>query len=227
MVMQSHCLVNAVALPPRMPGSNGCKWVCFWSERRTRVRFPNGELNWRPKADKVERPFRTPIRAKNPLDRPPLRAVPAGFSIWFARVRSSPQRFDSVLSIVVWCGVPSHHHIQGLGQSPGPFSCPKSPRHAGFRPSVLRVAFSPNDRNRLLSRPEPSLFSVWPAGRRRYISIQINNLRVTVQRQPRPPVRHQTSSSLPAAPPSRWAADSAETTAGSYTGAAARPGCSG
>ena len=29
---------------------------------------------------------------------------PAGFSIAFARVRSSPQRFDSVLSIVVWCG---------------------------------------------------------------------------------------------------------------------------
>ncbi len=36
------------------------------------------------------------------------------------------------------------HHIQGLGNSPGPFSCPKSPRHAGFRPPVLRVAISRN-----------------------------------------------------------------------------------
>jgi hypothetical protein len=33
---------------------------------------------------------------------------PEGFSIEFAMVRSSPQRFDCVLSIVVWCGVPPH-----------------------------------------------------------------------------------------------------------------------
>lgn len=109
--MQSHCPVNAVALPSRTPGSNGCKWVCFWSGQRTRVRFPNRELNWRRKADEVERPFRAPIRAKNLLDRPRRRGVQAGFSIEFARVRSSPQRFDSVLSIVVWCGVPSHHQF--------------------------------------------------------------------------------------------------------------------
>lgn len=37
---------------------------------------------------------------KNPLDRLRPMAVPAGFSIRFAPVRSSPQRFDSVLSIV-------------------------------------------------------------------------------------------------------------------------------
>jgi hypothetical protein len=68
-------------------------------------------LNWRQKADEVERPFLAPIRAKNLLDRPRPRVVPAGFSIRFAPVRSSPQRFDSVLSIVVWCGVLPHHHI--------------------------------------------------------------------------------------------------------------------
>lgn len=101
MVMQSHYLVNAVALPPRTPGSNGCKWVCFWSERRTRVRFPNRELNWRGKADEVEQPFRAPIKAKNPLDRPRPPGAPAGLSIEFAMVRSSPQRFDSVLSIIL------------------------------------------------------------------------------------------------------------------------------
>jgi hypothetical protein len=40
---------------------------------------------------------------------------PAGFSMEFAMVRSSPQRFDCVLSIVVWCGVLPHHQIEGLG----------------------------------------------------------------------------------------------------------------
>lgn len=34
---------------------------------------------------------------------------PAGFSIEFAMVRSSSQRFDCELSIVVWCGVLPHH----------------------------------------------------------------------------------------------------------------------
>ena len=83
------------------------------------------------------------------------------------------------------------HHTQGLGQSPGPFSWAKSSRHAGFRPPVLRAACCRNARNRPLSRPEPSLFSVWPAGRRRWGSRKINKLRVPVQRQPRPPVRHR------------------------------------
>jgi hypothetical protein len=32
------------------------------------------------------------------------------------------------------------HQSQGLGNSPGPFSCLKSPRHAGFWPFVLRAA---------------------------------------------------------------------------------------
>jgi hypothetical protein len=58
------------------------------------------ELNWRRKADEVERSFRVPITAKNPLDRLRPIAVPAGFSIRFALVRSNPQRFDCVLSIV-------------------------------------------------------------------------------------------------------------------------------
>src|SRR5690606_22670000 len=101
MVMQSHCLVNAVALSPRTPGSNGCKWVYSWSGRRTRVRFRFRELNWPRKADEVEAAHRQPVRAKNLLDRPRPKGVPADFSIEFAPVSSSPQRFDSVLSIVL------------------------------------------------------------------------------------------------------------------------------
>ena len=85
-----------------------------------------------------------------------------------------------------------HHHTQGPGQSPGPFSCLKSLRHAGFRPPVLRVTITQNARKRPLSPPEPSLFSVWPAGRRRWWSSKINNLRASVHRQPRPPVTTAT-----------------------------------
>ena len=85
-----------------------------------------------------------------------------------------------------------HHHTQGPGQSSGPFSCLKSPHHAGFWPPVLRVTISRNTRKRPLSRPEPSLFSVWPAGRRRWWSCKINNLRAPVHRQPRPPVTTAT-----------------------------------
>jgi len=70
--------------------------------------IPVSELNCPRKADEVEAAHRQPIKAKNLLDRPRQIGVPAGFSIWFARVRSSPQRFDSVLLIVVWCGVPPH-----------------------------------------------------------------------------------------------------------------------
>ena len=117
---------------------------------------------------------------------------PAGFSMEFAMVRNSSQRFDCVPSIVVWCGVLPHQHPQGLGLSPGPFFCPKSPCHVGFWPSVLRVAISRNARNRPLSLPEPSLFSVWPAGRRSSGSRKINNLHVVVHRQPRRPVTSAT-----------------------------------
>jgi hypothetical protein len=46
---------------------------------------------------------------------------PAGFSIEFAMVRSSPQRLDWVLSIVVWCGVLPHHQ-----------SIDKKPAQVGF-----------------------------------------------------------------------------------------------
>jgi hypothetical protein len=52
-------------------------------------------------ADEVEAVFRLPISQKNLLDRPLPTGVPAGFSLRFALVRSNPQRFDSVLSIVV------------------------------------------------------------------------------------------------------------------------------
>ncbi|WP_160803645.1 MULTISPECIES: hypothetical protein [Nitrosomonas] len=58
-------------------------------------------MNWPRKADEVEAVFRLPISPKNLLDRPVPPGVPAGFSIQFAPVRSNPQRFDSVLSIVV------------------------------------------------------------------------------------------------------------------------------
>lgn len=51
--MQLHCLQGT-------PDSTGWKWVYFWSGRRTRVRFPNRELNWLRKADEVEGYFRRP-----------------------------------------------------------------------------------------------------------------------------------------------------------------------
>jgi len=57
---------------------------------------------------------------------------------------------------------------------------------------VLRVTITRNARNRPLSRPEPSPFSVSPAGRRGCLSIRINNLRAQVPRQPRPAVSSTT-----------------------------------
>jgi len=57
---------------------------------------------------------------------------------------------------------------------------------------VLRVIIRRNARNRPLSLPEPSLFSVWPAGRRRWWSIRITNLRAQVRCQPRPAVTDAT-----------------------------------
>ena len=98
---------------------------------------------------------------------------------------------------------------QGLGKSPGPFSCLKSPRHAGSRLSVLRVAISRNAGNRPLSPAEPSLFSVWPAGRRRWRSSKIKDLRARVHRQPRPPVKLQTPSRPPTGPLGRLRASRA------------------
>ena len=102
-----------------------------------------------------------------------------------------------------------HHQTQGLGKSPGPFSCLKSPRHAGSRLSVLRVAISRNAGNRPLSPAEPSLFSVWPAGRRRWRSSKIKDLRARVHRQPRPPVKLQTPSRPPTGPLGRLRASRA------------------
>lgn len=161
MVMQSHCLVNAVALPPRTPGSNGCKWVCFWSWRRTWVRLPKRELKWRRKADEVEQPFRSPIRAKNMVDRPRPKGVPAGFSIEFAMVRSSPQRFDSVLSIVVWCGVLPHHHSQNPDSYQLGFFLPAPPVLARFQAlsSSAALRLEPG-----FLRPEPRFLSLFSAG---------------------------------------------------------------
>ena len=74
----------------------------------------------------------------------------------------------------------------------GPFLLPKSPHHAGFWPAVLRVAACRNAANLPLTRPEPSLFSAWPAGRRRLRRRTSNQLRREVRCQPGPPVTHQT-----------------------------------
>ena len=79
----------------------------------------------------------------------------------------------------------------------------KSPRHAGSRPPVLRVASCQDARNRPLSRPEPSLVSVWPAGRRRGCCSKINYLRASVHRQLRPPVKHRTQPTSDLASPCR------------------------
>ena len=55
---------------------------------------------------------------------------------------------------------------------------------AGFRRSVLRVTSSRNAPFLAFSGPSPSLFSAWPAGRRRVTSCKINGLCVDVRRQP-------------------------------------------
>jgi len=55
------------------------------------------ELNWHWNADGFDARSRRPAWLKNML----AGLHPAGFSMEFAMVRSSPQRFDCVLSIVV------------------------------------------------------------------------------------------------------------------------------
>lgn len=91
-----------------------------------------------------------------------------------------------------------HHHIQGLGYSPGPFSCPEVPCGAGFRPVVLRVGIRHHTPISAFSGRSPSLFSVCAAGRRRTPCRRIRHLRREVQRQLRRPVRCRTQ---PAAVP--------------------------
>ena len=119
------------------------------------------------------------------------------------------------------------HQSPGPGYSPGPFSCPKSPCGAGFWLPALRVAAIQNATIPAFSAPERSLFSVWPAGRRTLQSCKINHLPASVHCQPRRSVRHRTEPQRSAAPPSPLAAGFAGTTAGSCSGAAVRPGCSG
>ena len=82
-----------------------------------------------------------------------------------------------------------HHQPPGLGDSPGPFSCPKSPHHAAFWTTVLRVASCRNTPNLLLAWPDPSLFSVRPAGSRSAMAIETKSLRRPVHRQPCSPTR--------------------------------------
>ena len=106
----------------------------------------------------------------------------------------------------------------------GPFSLCVSP---GKRGDVLRVAVGRSTRNRPLFASTTSLFSVWPAGRRSGWLLKFNDLRARVRGQPRVPIRHQTLRSPPAAPSTPSEADCAETTAGSYTGAAAPTGWPG
>ncbi len=117
-------------------------------------------------------------------------------------------------------GTRLHHHIQGLGYSPGPFCCPEVPRGAGFRPVVLRVGIRHNTPISAFLAPSPSLFSVCAAGRRRTLCRRIKHLRRAVQRQPRGPITHRTPPQPRVAPPTRPAAGGAGTTAGSCTEAA-------
>ena len=42
---------------------------------------------------------------------------PEGFSIEFAMVRNTPQRFDSLLSVVVGCEVLPHHQYRNPNRS--------------------------------------------------------------------------------------------------------------
>jgi hypothetical protein len=66
---------------------------------------------------------------------------PAGFLIEFATVQSSPQRFDCVLSIVVWCRVPPHHHnVKSQPLSGWDFFCPFPQYWRGFAPWHLEHA---------------------------------------------------------------------------------------
>ena len=57
---------------------------------------------------------------------------------------------------------------------------------------VLRVTLGQNTLISLFSAPEPSLFSVWPAGRLRRGANKINNLHAPVRCQPRRAIRLQT-----------------------------------
>jgi hypothetical protein len=63
------------------------------SDRTDAGSLPQLELNWRRNADEVERLFPALTSVHDPLDRLRLMAGPAGFSIRFARVRSSPTGF--------------------------------------------------------------------------------------------------------------------------------------
>ncbi len=48
----------------------------------------------------------------------------------FDGVRSSPQRFDCVLSIVVWCGIPPHHQYPRANRNGWPFFSPSANQRA-------------------------------------------------------------------------------------------------
>ena len=65
-----------------------------------------------------------------------------------ADARSITRKLNGCVS----CPTITHHPTQGLGQSPGPFSCLKSPRHAGFRPHVYVLAIRSTE---LLPRTYP------------------------------------------------------------------------
>jgi hypothetical protein len=95
----AHCTANEDAIrrmtDPPAPGMgvDGCVIGCSTRrgfDSRFGIELPR-------KADEVEAAYRQPIRAKNLSDCPQPTGVPTGFSSLFAQVRSSPQRFDSVL----------------------------------------------------------------------------------------------------------------------------------
>jgi len=61
--------------------------------------------------------------------------------VWVCWVRWPNRRIHALKAKVLLSGSERgrgfgsvfRHHTQGLGSTPGPFSCLKSPRHAGFR----------------------------------------------------------------------------------------------
>jgi hypothetical protein len=74
------------------------------------------------------------------------------------------------------------HHLPWARIVSGPFSSCVSP---GKRADVLRVARGRSTRNRPLLASTPSLFSVWPAGRRSGWLFKFNHLRARVRCQPK------------------------------------------
>ena len=95
--------------------------------------------------------------------------------------------------------LPGSTNIERLGQSPDAFSCMKSPRHAVFRPPLMRVANCQNSRNQPHFHSDQSQFFVWTVVRCSFYILKNNDLRAKVRRQPT--ASHKSNSLFP---PVRW-----------------------